>query len=46
MTLAVDEYGNVLRAVAIGYGRRYSFDDPSLDPVSSLRCAPGSRRRC
>ena len=32
MTLAVDEYGNVLRAVAIGYGRRYSFDDPSLDP--------------
>jgi RHS repeat-associated protein len=28
LTLAVDEYGNVLQSVAIGYGRR--FADPSL----------------
>lgn len=28
MTLAVDDYGNVLKAMAIGYGRR--FKDPSL----------------
>ena len=27
-TLAVDEYGNVLKSVAVGYGRR--FKDPSL----------------
>ncbi|MCX9012795.1 MAG: hypothetical protein OIN66_16965 [Candidatus Methanoperedens sp.] len=28
LTLAVDEYGNVLRSVAVGYGRR--FKDPGL----------------
>jgi RHS repeat-associated protein len=28
MTLAVDDFGNVLQSVAIGYGRRH--DDPSL----------------
>ena len=31
MTLETDDYGNVLRAVAIGYGRR--FDDPALVPT-------------
>lgn len=30
MTLAVDEYGNVLQSVAIGYGRRYDDPDPLL----------------
>jgi RHS repeat-associated protein len=32
MTLSVDEFGNVLQAVAIGYGRRHEFDNPSLEP--------------
>lgn len=30
ITIAVDDYGNVLRSVAIGYGRR--FKDPALTP--------------
>ena len=30
MTLAVDFYGNVLKSVAIGYGRRHDDPDPSL----------------
>jgi RHS repeat-associated protein len=30
MTLEVDDYGNVLQAVAIGYGRRYDDADPLL----------------
>lgn len=30
MTLAVDEFGNVLRSVAIGYGRRHDDLDPLL----------------
>ena len=30
MTLAVDAYGNPLRSVAIGYGRRYDPADPLL----------------
>ena len=32
MTLAVDDYGNVRRAVAIGYGRRFEDADPNLTP--------------
>jgi hypothetical protein len=30
MTLAVDEFSNVLQSVAIGYGRRYDDPDPLL----------------
>lgn len=30
VTLAVDTYGNVLRSVAIGYGRRFDDPDPLL----------------
>ena len=30
MTLAVDEFGNVLQSAAIGYGRRYDDPDPLL----------------
>lgn len=30
MTLEVDDYGNVLRSAAIGYGRRYDDPDPLL----------------
>ena len=30
MTLAVDDYGNVLQSVAIGYGRRHDDPDPLL----------------
>jgi Insecticide toxin TcdB middle/C-terminal region len=33
MTLEVDEYGNVLKSVAIGYGRRHDDPDPLLTPV-------------
>ena len=30
LTLAVDDYGNVLRSLAIGYGRRAAATDPAL----------------
>ncbi len=30
LTLAVDEFGNVQRSVAVGYGRRYPDQDPAL----------------
>jgi hypothetical protein len=30
MTMAVDEFGNVLQSAAIGYGRRYDDPDPLL----------------
>ncbi len=30
MTLAVDDYGNVLQSVAVGYGRRFDDPDPLL----------------
>ncbi len=30
VTLEVDEYGNVLKSVAIGYGRRFADDSPLL----------------
>ncbi|UIE38890.1 SpvB/TcaC N-terminal domain-containing protein [Leptodesmis sichuanensis] len=32
MTLEVDDYGNVLKEVAIGYGRRFDAPDPGLLP--------------
>jgi len=32
LTLAVDDYGNVRRALAIGYGRRNPSTDPALEP--------------
>ncbi len=32
ITLAVDDYGNVLQSVAIGYGRRHNDPDPVLTP--------------
>jgi RHS repeat-associated protein len=32
MTLEVDEYGNVLKESAIGYGRRFDASDDSLTP--------------
>ncbi len=35
MTLATDDFGNVLQAVSIGYGRRY--DDPDLLPADADR---------
>ena len=31
MTLAVDDYGNVLQSVAIGYGRRHDDPGPAAD---------------
>jgi RHS repeat-associated protein len=35
MTLAIDAYGNVLQAAAVGYGRRYL--DPALTPTDQLK---------
>jgi RHS repeat-associated protein len=32
LVLAVDDYGNVLESVAVGYGRRYDDPDPQLRP--------------
>jgi len=39
LVLAVDDYGNVLRSVAIGYGRRHA--DPSLVLTSTDRARQG-----
>jgi RHS repeat-associated protein len=36
-TLAVDDYGNVLQSVTVGYGRR--FDDPSLNEADRAKQA-------
>ena len=35
VTLSVDPYGNVLRSVTVGYGRRYL--DPALTPTDQIR---------
>jgi hypothetical protein len=32
LTLAVDDFGNVLQSVAVGYGRRYDDPDPLFSP--------------
>ena len=42
VTLEVDDYGNVLQSVAIGYGRR--FPDPS--PLLTRPTAASRRRSC
>jgi RHS repeat-associated protein len=33
LVLAVDDYGNVLRSAAVGYGRHYPDPDPLLNPA-------------
>jgi RHS repeat-associated protein len=33
LTLAVDDFGNVLQSLAIGYGRRHDDPDPLLSPA-------------
>jgi len=35
--LAVDDYGNVLRSVAISYGRRFDDSDPILSPADRTK---------
>ena len=37
LTLAVDEFGNVLEAVAVAYGRRFEDPDPLLTPGDKER---------
>jgi RHS repeat-associated protein len=37
LTLAVDDFGNALRSVSIGYGRRHDDPDPVLTPADRDR---------
>jgi hypothetical protein len=37
LTLAVDEFGNVLQSAAVGYGRRHDDPDPSLTTVDRAK---------
>jgi RHS repeat-associated protein len=37
LVLAVDDYGNVLRSVSVGYGRRHPDADPELTPADHER---------